>query len=457
MKKLISRVVTMIMVLCLIGFQVQPANAATAVTTVPSVSEVETEAKTTADYLLHATDFTSLNTSSKFYNASRVLVLAMRSGTDASAQVNSYLATVGTLLNSDGSLNITVSGNSPDIAASYAALIMVLTLNHQNPADFNHVNVLHYFDTLLHTYQLSDYQFTSDPVTYASTGMNPYMIGMVYRTVLAYEDKMSDMTSVKSLIRQAIVNMSTEDGCNYYGYSTDNNGMVYPLVKPMEIHDTTMTALFTRIYEKEASNLDRTDGISANYGTKNSDSTACALALYSSFGQSTEAALSYHALVDNFKIASTPGAYSAYTAGNGTGNITLSTTDSLYGLVTYLSVLKNTVNPFDVTDVLTESVKPSPKPDNTQPSTEPGTDTKPNTDSATLPTADPTQSSTDTNGANTTSASDSSDTADATSENGNSVATGDYSMTGIYLLSVVLSGACILGLTVRKRRFNCQK
>ena len=70
-------------------------------TTVPAAGIVRNEAQLTASYLMANTDFTQISDTSTFYNASRNLLLSIRSGYNCSEQVNTYLNSVKALVNTE--------------------------------------------------------------------------------------------------------------------------------------------------------------------------------------------------------------------------------------------------------------------------------------------------------------------------------------------------------------------
>lgn len=133
---------------------VVPAMADSTVTTAGtdtvSASEVRTEAKATARFLMNNTDFTDISNTSTFYNASRNLILSVRSGYDCSVQADAYLKNVDALLNADGTLNLeNASSFANDIYSNYAYLLLTLAVLDKDAADYNGINVVAAFDNII--------------------------------------------------------------------------------------------------------------------------------------------------------------------------------------------------------------------------------------------------------------------------------------------------------------------
>ena len=151
-----KKITTLLVSLCLICMSIVPVFAETTAapdTTVPAAGIVRNEAQLTASYLMANTDFTQISDTSTFYNASRNLLLSIRSGYNCSEQVNTYLNSVKALVNTDGTLNIeNPSWAEPNnILSSYAYLLMVLAVTGNDASDFNGADIVTAFDKILGT------------------------------------------------------------------------------------------------------------------------------------------------------------------------------------------------------------------------------------------------------------------------------------------------------------------
>ena len=111
MKKLLRKISAFLLALCLVSLNLSVVSAQepdTIDNTPPEALSVTAEAQATAGYVMGNVNLNSISDTSAFYNASKSLLLAMRSGIDCSTYKTSYFAAVNSLLNSDGTLNITV-------------------------------------------------------------------------------------------------------------------------------------------------------------------------------------------------------------------------------------------------------------------------------------------------------------------------------------------------------------
>ena len=78
-----KKITALLVSLCLICMSIVPVFAETTAApdaTVPAAGTVRNEAQLTASYLMANTDFTQISDTSTFYNASRNLLLSIRSG-----------------------------------------------------------------------------------------------------------------------------------------------------------------------------------------------------------------------------------------------------------------------------------------------------------------------------------------------------------------------------------------
>lgn len=376
--------------MCMNLFSVVGAAMKPADTTVPDVLAVTTEAQTTAAYVLSETSFEvaaepnaySFNGSSGFYNASRNLILAIRSGLDCSDYISKYLSGAKNMFNANGKL--VIANTYGDELSGYAYLIEVLTLTENDATSFNDINVIAAFDEALNA-----------DLTTNITFVNPYKLGVIYQVVRAYSEEITNSEAILSTIEEYLNSITDNKGYDSYGYSVDNNSIV------TTFSTTTDAALLSKIntiveYTYDTF-YDPTTGISIyptyvtdqnwmpvkdehgdytlipEFSSPSSDSTALALALFAQFGKAEAAAASYNALINNYKSSTVSGlfdenAYDPFYA----------TQDVFYGLVTYKCSLEAATNPFDITDKLTKedpTPEEEPTPDAVEESNEPAVPT----------------------------------------------------------------------------------
>lgn len=379
MKKTMKQATAWILALCLAFISAVPVLAAnetsaeTADKTIPAVDTVKAEALATANYVLAQTDFSDLSDTSKMYNCSTTLILAIRAGADCTDAVSAYLDSAKKIVNADGTLNVSVAayGYPNDTLSSYAYLLMVLALTDNDAADFEGANIVLAFNNILKNAVAEDFNNGYDTTNYASTGINPYHIGYINSAVEAYSSLMPDYSTISSALKAGLALVTTEDrGINYGGsFSADNNGTVYPHFAKAYANDSSIQQLIDKVIAyTEATYFDNTNGtthsIYNDYYTgklidePNPNSTALAFALYAQFGRSDLAAASYNALIKNYKSAATAGAYTYYGADS-----IYSSKDALTALVTYSYKLQEKSNPFDVSDALNADSTPDENPD----------------------------------------------------------------------------------------------
>lgn len=380
MKKAMKQAAAWILALCLAFISAVPILAAkktsadTADKTIPAMDTVKAEALATANYVLAQTDFSDLSDTSKIYNCSTTLILAIRAGADCTDAVSAYLNSAKKIVNDDGSLNVSVAAYDypNDIFSSYAYLLMVLALTGNDAADFEGANIVLAFNNILKNAVAEDFNNGYDTTNYASTGINPYHIGYINSAVEAYSSLMPDYSTISATLKSGLALVTTENkGINYGGsFSADNNGIVYPHFAKVYAEDSRIQQLIDKVIAyTENTYFDSTNGtthsIYNDYFTgalidePNPDSTALALALYAQFGKDDLAAASYNALIKNYKSATTEGAYTYYGADS-----IYSSKDALTALVTYSYKLQEKNNPFDVSDALSGNNTPNENPDN---------------------------------------------------------------------------------------------
>lgn len=369
MKTTMKQVAACILALCLVLVSSVPALAAdqsvpasTADKTIPTADTVKAEALATANYVLGQTDFSDLSDTSKMYNCSTTLILAIRAGADCTNAVSAYLNSAKNIVNANGTLNVSVAayGYPNDTFSSYAYLLTVLALTGNNATNFEGANLVLTFNNILKNAKAEDFANGYDTTTYSTTGINPYHLGYINSTVEAYSSLMPDYSTISATLKSGLAMVTTEDkGINYSDtFSADNNGTVYPHFAKAYAKDSATRELIDKVIAyTERTYFDSSNGtthsIYQDYTTgatideANPNSTALAIALYSQFGKNDLAAASYNALIKNFKSAATPGAYTYYGADS-----IYSSKDALTALVTYAYSLEGKINPFDVSDVL---------------------------------------------------------------------------------------------------------
>lgn len=364
MKKLFRRISACVLALCLISMNLGVVWADDSYTinkSQPDVSAVSAEARATAAYVLENTSFSSLSDTSAFYNASKNLFLAMRSGYDCSTYETAYYSAIENVLGDDGTINVAVAeyGYPNDIYVCYALLTDIVTLSGMDATDYKGINLVDKLNSVLATATANDFSYGSDPETYSNTGMNPYHIGVIAATVSAFKDKLSDYETISDNIISALETLcSGNQGINYYGTSADNNGASLPGFAAMYSEEASVKAIIdlSVSYVKEtffdsesgaAHNIYQDWYTGATVDEPSPDSTALSLALYAQYGNIEDANATYNALINMFKSQTTPGAYTYY----GYDNLYASA-DALIGLVTYKHCLESKGNPYDVSDIL---------------------------------------------------------------------------------------------------------
>ena len=308
-------------------------------TQVPTVATITAEAQATASYVLSAdaSDLSTLSTTSSFHNVSRDLILATQSGLDTNSEIATYLNTVNSLLNSDGTLNLECSNGY--ILVNYAELLDILALAGYDATNYNGLNIVSVFNNAIKSVSSTN---LSD-----SSYLNPYLIGIIYATVESYSDLLTDYSAIKENLVTAIKSITTTNGVTYYGNSADNDGNVLPAFATLYDEDSEFANTIDSIVTiHQTTYYDSETGAVNAWGSLNPDSTALSLAFSAQYADSTTAAAKYNALLSNFKSSTTDGAYTY-----GGDDSIYSSRDALIGLVTYLNTLKGLSNPFYVTPI----------------------------------------------------------------------------------------------------------
>ena len=330
-----------------------------------------------------AADYSNIADTSSFYNASRNLLLSIRSGYDCSKQTEAYLNSVKSLVNKDGTLNVSLAPYAcpNDVLSSYAYLLMVLAVTGYDAADFNGCNIVAAFDNLLANITDSDLTYTYDWNTYSSTGINPYHIGTFYSAVNSYKASLTNADKAIAAVKKALTTLCAGgNGIDYSGTSADNNGIsLVPFASAYSDADVKSAIDGAITYVKTLADPDGStqgqywsDDYSKNWYASNPDATALALALFAQYNVTDYAATNYNALIKNYKSSTTPGCYTY----QGYDSV-YSAQDSMIGLVTYQYVLEGKVNPFDVSaevKAIADAKNTPVEEPSTEPSTEPATE-----------------------------------------------------------------------------------
>lgn len=384
MKQLKRKIFAFLVAACLICMNIVPAFADTTTdATAPAAADVRQEAQLTASYLMNNADYSNIADTSSFYNASRNLLLSIRSGYDCSKQTEAYLSSVKTLVNKDGTLNISLAPYAcpNDVLSSYAYLLMVLAVTGNDATDFNGCNIVAAFDNLLANITDSDLTYTYDWNTYSSTGINPYHIGTFYSAVNSYKDSLTNADKAIAAVKKALTTLCAGgNGIDYSGTSADNNGIsLVPFASAYSDADVKAAIDSAITYVKTLADPDGStqgqywnEDYSKNWYASNPDATALALALFAQYNVSDYAATNYNALIKNYKSSTTPGCYTY----QGYDSV-YSAQDSMIGLVTYQYVLEGKVNPFDVSaevKAIADAKNTPVEEPSTEPSTEPATE-----------------------------------------------------------------------------------
>ncbi|MDO5381526.1 MAG: hypothetical protein Q4F06_02230 [Eubacteriales bacterium] len=359
MNKLMKRVSASFLAVCLILISIVPVFADTNTTspdvTVPSIETVQSDAKATAEYVLKC-DFENLDISSTsyFYNVARDLILSMRAGYNCDSYVNKFLEAVKNVTNYDGSFNLSTeySASTP-VFVCYGYFIEVLTISGKDPSNYNGVNYISLLNDSMKNLTKNDFSRENSSWGYVHS-INIYHLGRLVSFVHSYKDFMADYDKIIKVLESVITDYTDVKGIDSYGYSADNNGVVYTyLYNNLYKSSPTLSAKIDKVIASTyADYFSSSTGAATSWGSDSPNSTAYSLALYAQYGKSEYAAASYNAMNKLFKSSTTKGAYTYGPADN-----LLASQDALSALVTYLRVLQGKTNPFDVSDILTKQTE----------------------------------------------------------------------------------------------------
>jgi len=380
----------------------------------PSLTAIDKEITATAEYLKTSA---SINATSDFYNSSKLLILLLRSGMNCSNLVDSYLSQIASTYISNGELILT------DPLTDYAYLSIVLALAGRDATNFKGFNLIQKYETAI---------ANADQATL--NNINPYKLPHLYTAAYAYSKEFKDSAACLAKIKTAILSYGKENGIDYWGYSTDNNGFSLSGLASLNSSDSSVKKLVENsiIFSQTLLHSDGTsDGDFKWSAFPNSDSTAASLTLYSTYGKQDLAASSYAGLL-TFKNSSQPGAYSYTNATDAASSY--STIDAFYSLVSYRAVLANQSAPFDVSDILASGLPLNPpETDTTVATPDLGIDSNSIIDTAST--------------INTGSAIDTASTIDtATDLSKTSPATGDSNITTIFFLISLMSACGVVAM-----------
>ncbi len=330
MKKLTTKLTAAILTITLtLSFLVANSTCIFAAET-PNVSDVQSEASQTAEYVLSALNTVGIGA----YNYKEV-ILIMRSGIDSGDLADQYIELLSSNITDgklivDGTENITL----------YAAYLIALALHGDNAMDIDGNNMVAAFNDVLASYA------TAEELNTALE--NPYYYDFIVPAVFSYSEYMEDADTIKSLLCDAIMlnynRSENECGIDYWGFSGDNNASVIPALNYFSDNAEISDAIADAVAFNES--LIMSDGGSrfdnGEYSTaSNANSTGAALYLYSILGNENSA-LSYNALL-TFKSTSVSGAYTYY----GDENM-YACVDALKGMIAYQMALNGETTPFDV-------------------------------------------------------------------------------------------------------------
>ncbi len=278
----------------------------------------------TADYQISYTDYQDA-------------MFAMKAGAQnhkVTGELNAYLkqklaAYDETFLNPYGSTGV----------QSFALAVIILYLEEQgvDVTDYEGINLIERFETIF----------------LAETEPNPY----VYQYISAIETNMGKLSDavvnkVKDSVLAYYVDNENGIGIDYWGVSADNNGQVLTALVNAYATDSAVKtkvdgALAWNAAQKDAS------GAIVSWGAPNASATAMAMRAAAQFGQLEDAA-GYYQAMEQFKSATTMGAYTYY----GEDNI-YSSRDALIGLLAY----RNKLQSKDLFAVTKKAVEPQPTQD----------------------------------------------------------------------------------------------
>lgn len=299
----------------------------------PTLTAIDQEISATAEYLKSSANVTTLNSASKFYNTSRLLVLLLRSGVDCSNLVDSYLTEISTNYVSNGDLTL------EEPITAYAYLSIVLALSGRDATDFNGINLIKKYENAI---------INADQT--ALNGIIPYKLPHLYAAAYAYSKEFTDRSTCLSKLKTAILSNSNANGINYWGNSADNNGLGLAGLSNLSLTDNLVKTLVNNAITFSQTLL-KEDGTSAGdfqwTPSPNADSTAASLILYATYDKSELAAKSYVGLL-TFKASDSTGAYK-YAIADQVSDF-YATIDAYYALISYKAVLENQVSPFDISD-----------------------------------------------------------------------------------------------------------
>ncbi|MDO5402800.1 MAG: hypothetical protein Q4F11_05115, partial [Eubacteriales bacterium] len=340
----VKRIAAFMAVFCLVLSSLSPAaaNAATSDGTVPAVEEVTRKSQETAGYLLSLADYSTMTDTSVFYNASRNLFLAIRSGLECNDKVLSYITAIKPLLDSEGKLTIPVAkwGYANDVIACEAYMINILAAAGLDVNNFDNKNLVAALNEMLSDKTLDDY----------SNNLNCYHLGMLYAAVDIYSAGITNSSQIKELLLSVIEQKSNENGFDCWGFGgfADDYGTVLPGFSSLYEVNSSFKTIINNSKAYADNNFIYGDNGGILSGSEiSANSTALALAFFTTFDEAEKAAVLYNALMS---------AASNDVSGQFTGyNPILASQDALLGLVTYQYSLSGIANVFDTRKTLVKT------------------------------------------------------------------------------------------------------
>lgn len=343
MQTRMKRIAVFMVALCLMVASLSPATveAATVNSTVPAVEDVTKEAQETASYLMGIADYSTIKDTSTFYNASRNLFLAIRSGLDCQKKIDEYILAVKPLLDSDGKLNVPMAnyGYENDIIACQAYLINTLTLADMNVYSFDNKNLVAALSTMLSGKTVDDF----------SGKLNTYHIGTIYTTVDTYSSAIANSQEIKTNLIDVLASKSSENGFDCWGWGgfADDYGVVLPgFLAAYTANETCKTIIDNSLAYAKNSFEYADNGAIASYGYISVNSTALGLAFFTTYNVPEKSATLYNALM-SLELTDKPGQFPGY-------SVVSASQDALAGLVTYQYSLSGITNIFDTRKTITE-------------------------------------------------------------------------------------------------------
>lgn len=207
----------------------------------------------------------------------------------------------------------------------YAEVILLLKAKGQDPTNFNGINLLSRYSTLLDS---KDAAFYSNATT-----LNPYYLIYHYKAIKAYKANITNaQAKLDAITDGALVNTISADngesGFDYWGINVDNNGQMMPVFadRQKEVKYANLISNTTKWNKTQANKQNQI----VSWRSASISSTGLML-VYESTYDYDEAATYFKALTS---MRLKDGSYPA-SAGSTASNYTFATPNALQGLVAY--------------------------------------------------------------------------------------------------------------------------